>query len=68
MALHYVYTTEEELKTAVATVDGVRYTYGRVGGSEYWEGSCPLGVYGPYDFPVSEGIVVRVLVGVVRGI
>ena len=60
MALHHAYTTEEELKTAAATVDGVRYSYGGVGGSEFWEGSCPLGVYGPYDFPVSEGIVVRV--------
>ena len=61
MALHYAYTTDEELRTAAASVDGVRYTYGgSVGGSEFWEGSCPLGVYGPYAFPVSEGIVVGV--------
>ena len=59
MALHCAYTLE--LKTAAATVDGVRYIYGsEVGGREYWESSCPLGIYGPYDFHVSDGVVVRV--------
>eukprot|EP00956_Cyclotella_meneghiniana_P001485 scaffold1679_cov40-Cyclotella_meneghiniana.AAC.1 len=58
MALHYAYTTEEELRTAAATVDGFQYTYGGgVGGSEFWEGSCPLGVYGPYDFLCWRGLL-----------